>query len=55
VLLYRISYGKSVEQMGCVADGAEPRPKSTYASYSGMTDSDLDAIVAYLRTVPPLE
>jgi mono/diheme cytochrome c family protein len=40
---------------GVSRDGRKLQPPMDFASYSGMTDSDLDAIVAYLRTVPPLE
>jgi (2Fe-2S) ferredoxin len=29
------------------------KPPMGYAWYARMTQSDLDAIVAYLRTVPP--
>jgi hypothetical protein len=31
------------------------QPPMAYAWYARMTEADLDAIVAYLRTVPPQE
>jgi mono/diheme cytochrome c family protein len=36
-------------------DGTRLKPPMSYSSYAKMTDADLDAIVAYLRTVPPRE
>jgi mono/diheme cytochrome c family protein len=40
---------------GISRDGRKLQPPMDFASYRGMTDADLDAIVAYLRTVPPLQ
>lgn len=40
---------------GIRRDGTKLKPPMSYASYAKMTDPDLDAIVAYLRTVPPRE
>ena len=40
---------------GISRDGRKLQPPMDFASYSGMTDADMTAIVAYLRTVPPLQ
>ena len=40
---------------GVSRDGRKLVPPMDFKSYSGMTDADLNAIVAYLRTLPPLE
>jgi mono/diheme cytochrome c family protein len=40
---------------GISRDGSRLKPPMGFAWYARMTDADLDAIVAYLRTVPPLE
>ena len=40
---------------GIARDGRVLNPPMAIAWYSGMTESDLDAIIAWLRTVPPLE
>ena len=40
---------------GVRKDGSPLKPPMGYAWYARMTDTDLSAIVAYLRTVPPLE
>ena len=37
---------------GMSKDGSKLKPPMGYGYYAGMTNSDLDAIVAYLRTVP---
>ncbi len=37
---------------GVSKDGSKLKPPMGYGYYAGMTNSDLDAIVAYLRTVP---
>jgi hypothetical protein len=34
-------------------DGAKLKPPMAFSLYATMTDQDLSAIVAYLRTVPP--
>ena len=39
---------------GISRDGTALKPPMAYAAYANMTDDDLDAIVAWLRTVPPL-
>jgi mono/diheme cytochrome c family protein len=36
-------------------DGSPLKPPMGYGLYAKMTDADLDAVVAYLRTVPPKE
>jgi mono/diheme cytochrome c family protein len=38
---------------GIRRDGTKLKPPMSFASYAKMTDDDLNAIVAYLRTVPP--
>lgn len=40
---------------GVSRDGSPLKPPMGYPWYARMTDGDLSAIVAYLRTVPPLE
>jgi mono/diheme cytochrome c family protein len=40
---------------GVSRDGSRLKPPMGYAFYKNMTETDLDAIVAYLRTVPPKE
>jgi mono/diheme cytochrome c family protein len=40
---------------GVRRDGTKLKPPMSFASYAKMTDDDLNAIVAYLRTVPPKE
>jgi mono/diheme cytochrome c family protein len=40
---------------GISRDGRKLKPPMAYSAYSPMTDEDLSAIVAWLRTVPPLE
>lgn len=40
---------------GLSRDGSKLKPPMGFAFYAKMTPDDLDAIVAYLRTVPPLE
>jgi mono/diheme cytochrome c family protein len=40
---------------GVRKDGSQLKPPMGYAWYARMSDADLDAVVAYLRTVPPLE
>src|ERR1044072_3873369 len=43
---------KSAITKGMRKDGSPLKPPMGYGFYANMTDSDLDAIVAYLRTVP---
>ncbi|WP_298241153.1 cytochrome c [uncultured Bradyrhizobium sp.] len=38
---------------GVARDGHKLKPPMAYAAYAGMTAQDLDAIVAFLRTLPP--
>ena len=45
---------RSITQ-GISRDGRKMLPPMGYAYYAKMTERDLDAIVAYLRTVPPKE
>jgi mono/diheme cytochrome c family protein len=40
---------------GVSHDGSALKPPMGYDYYAHVTDGDLDAVVAYLRTVPPLE
>jgi mono/diheme cytochrome c family protein len=40
---------------GIKKDGTRMKPPMGYAFYANMTDSDLDAVVAYVRTLPPKE
>ncbi len=40
---------------GLRKDGSHLKPPMGYSLYAKMTESDLDAVVAYLRTVPPLD
>ncbi|HXF87660.1 MAG TPA: c-type cytochrome [Xanthobacteraceae bacterium] len=40
---------------GVRKDGTKLKPPMGYSYYAGMTNADLRAIVAYLRTVPPKE
>jgi hypothetical protein len=40
---------------GVRKDGSSLKPPMGYAYYARMTDGDLDAMVAYLRTVPAKE
>jgi mono/diheme cytochrome c family protein len=40
---------------GVSRDGHQLKPPMAFAWYAGMSEPDLDAIVAYLRTLPPLE
>lgn len=40
---------------GIGRDGRKLKPPMAYRAYAGMTATDLDAVVAYLRTIPPAE
>jgi mono/diheme cytochrome c family protein len=40
---------------GISRDGRQMKPPMAYPLYARMTEADLDAVVAYLRTVPPKE
>lgn len=40
---------------GTRRDGSKLKPPMGYGYYAKMTDEDVDAVVAWLRTVPPLE
>jgi len=40
---------------GVRKDGTKLKPPMGYEWYARMTDEDLSAVVAYLRTVPPKE
>jgi hypothetical protein len=40
---------------GISRDGRHLQPPMAFSFYRGITDSDLNAIIAYLRTVPPVE
>lgn len=40
---------------GISKDGSKLKPPMGYGFYANMTEADLDAVVAYLRTVPPKE
>jgi hypothetical protein len=40
---------------GLSRDGRKLKPPMAYAFYAGLKESDLADIIAYLRTVPPLQ
>ena len=40
---------------GVRADGTKLRPPMAFAYYNNITDEDLDAIVAYLRSLKPVK
>jgi mono/diheme cytochrome c family protein len=40
---------------GIARDGRSLKPPMAYAFYAGLKDGDLADIIAYLRTVPPLQ
>ena len=44
---------KTAITRGISRDGRKLKPTMAYSSYAGMTNDDLNAIVAWLRTVPP--
>ena len=46
---------KAAITQGKRRDGTPLKPPMGYPLYATMTDADLSAIVAYLRTVPPKE
>lgn len=46
---------KAAITKGLRRDGTKLKPPMAFALYATMTDQDLSAIVAYLRTVPPKE
>jgi mono/diheme cytochrome c family protein len=46
--------GRAVTQ-GMARDGRILKPPMAYAFYAGLTHADLADIIAYLRTVPPLQ
>ena len=46
---------KAAITQGKRRDGTPLKPPMGYGMYATMTDADLSAIVAYLRTVPPKE
>ena len=46
---------KTAITQGKRRDGSPLKPPMGYGLYAKMTDADLDAMVAYLRTVPPKE
>ncbi len=46
--------GRAITQ-GVARDGRMLKPPMAYAYYAGLTPADLADIVAYLRTVPPLQ
>jgi mono/diheme cytochrome c family protein len=46
--------GRAIAQ-GIARDGRALKPPMAYAYYAGLTPADLADIVAYLRTVPPLQ
>jgi mono/diheme cytochrome c family protein len=45
---------KRAVTQGISRDGRKLRPPMAYGYYAGLTEADLDDIIAYLRTVPPL-
>ena len=42
-------------RQGVRKDGARLNPPMDYASYAGISDADMAAIIAYLRALPPLK
>ena len=46
---------KAAITQGLHRDGTKLKPPMAFSLYATMTDQDLGAIVAYLRTVPPKE
>lgn len=46
---------KTAITQGKRKDGSPLKPPMGYALYAKMTDANLDTVVAYLRTVPPME
>lgn len=46
---------KRAMTQGISRDGRRLQPPMAFTWYARMTEADLDAIVAYLRTVPPIE
>jgi mono/diheme cytochrome c family protein len=44
---------KDTIRTGMLADGSKLQPPMGFAYYAHLTDEDLDAIVAYLRSLPP--
>ena len=42
-------------RQGVRRDGARLNPPMDYASYAGISDADMAAIIAYLRALPPLK
>jgi mono/diheme cytochrome c family protein len=41
--------------LGISRDGRKLKPPMAYGYYAGLTETDLNDIIAYLRTVPPLQ
>jgi mono/diheme cytochrome c family protein len=46
---------KTAITQGKRKDGTPLKPPMDYAAYAKMTDADLDAVIGYLRTLPPKE
>ena len=46
---------KTAITQGKRKDGTPLKPPMGYGYYAKMTDGDLDAVIAYLRTLPPKE
>jgi mono/diheme cytochrome c family protein len=44
---------KRAMTQGVARDGRKLKPTMAYSSYAGMTNEDLDAVVAWLRSIPP--
>jgi hypothetical protein len=40
---------------GIRPDGGSVAPPMPFAFFNNMTEADLDAVVAYLRTIPPIK
>ena len=51
----RLAEIKRAITQGVRRDGTKLKPPMGYPYYAKMTDGDVDAMVAYLRTVPPKE
>ena len=46
---------KAAITQGIHRDGSKLKPPMGYPFYARMTPQDIDAIIAWLRTVPPVE
>jgi hypothetical protein len=54
-MMFRIGIAGCAVTQGMARDGRMLRPPMAYAYYAGLQQADLADIIAYLRTVPPLQ